>query len=44
MFKVAGLANGELSLVLHVLEEDVSKAFALQGMRGATLMVAVEEI
>jgi hypothetical protein len=43
-FKASSLANGEVSLVFHVLEEDVDKAYALQRLRNQTLMLAVEPI
>lgn len=43
-FKASSLANGEVSLVFHVLEEDISKAYALSALRNKLLMVAVEPI
>ncbi len=43
-FKASSLANGEVSLVLHVLEEDTAKAYELGRLRNRVLMVAVEPI
>lgn len=43
-FKASSLANGEASLVFHVLEEDITKAYALGSLRNRVLMIAVEPI
>ncbi|MGA9527157.1 MAG: hypothetical protein WBS24_03465 [Terriglobales bacterium] len=43
-FKASSLASGEVSLVLHVLEEDTDKGYAVGRLRGKVLMVAVEPI
>lgn len=43
-FKASSLANGEVSLVFHVLEEDIDKAYSIGRLRNKVLMVAVEPI
>jgi len=42
VFKVSSLANGEVSLVFHVEEEDADVALGLRRTRGMTLNVRID--
>lgn len=42
MFKVASLAGGGVSLILHIDDEEAEPVWALSRRRGESLMFAVE--
>ncbi len=44
MFKVASLAGGGVSLILHVADADAEPVWELSRKRGQSLMFAVEDI